>query len=180
MVKKYDYNMNILDIGGGFLPLDNDTIKFDTLANLINNTIQNEFINNNYNINVIAEPGRFLVGTAITIYSTIIGKKIKNDKHIYYIDNGVYGLFNCQMFDYQYPLFDFYKINNNNDNNNNSYDSIIFGPTCDSLDLVRENIKLPNLNINDKLIFNNVGAYTIVSSTFFNGLNNYDIYYHDD
>lgn len=46
----------------------------------------------------------------------------------------------------------------------------IWGPTCDSLDLVSEACLLPScLNIGDWILFESMGAYTIPTSTNFNG-----------
>ena len=50
-----------------------------------------------------------------------------------------------------------------------SYRSTVFGPTCDGLDTILENTRLPKLKIGDYLAFENMGAYTISSGSSFNG-----------
>ena len=47
--------------------------------------------------------------------------------------------------------------------------SSLFGPTCDSLDVICRDIDLPDLNIGDVLYFTNMGAYTVASGSAFNG-----------
>ena len=43
------------------------------------------------------------------------------------------------------------------------------GPTCDSTDVIANDIDLELLNIDDIIYFNNMGAYTIPLRTPFNG-----------
>jgi len=45
----------------------------------------------------------------------------------------------------------------------------VFGPTCDAFDTITLSAELPELEINDLVYSENMGAYTIASSTFFNG-----------
>lgn len=53
--------------------------------------------------------------------------------------------------------------------NSTLYSSSIWGPTCDGLDQVIENILLPELKLGDWLIFENMGAYTLPVASPFNG-----------
>ena len=49
------------------------------------------------------------------------------------------------------------------------YTSTIFGPTCDSIDVICRSVLLPKLNIGDWLYFTNMGAYTMAAASSFNG-----------
>jgi ornithine decarboxylase len=49
------------------------------------------------------------------------------------------------------------------------FTSVLAGPTCDSIDVIYDNISLPHLEIGDLLIFRSMGAYTSASSSNFNG-----------
>ena len=45
----------------------------------------------------------------------------------------------------------------------------VFGPTCDAFDTISVAEELPELEIGDLLYAENIGAYSIASSTYFNG-----------
>ena len=45
---------------------------------------------------------------------------------------------------------------------------MLAGPTCDSIDVIDEDIDLPPLEIGDVLVARMMGAYTLASATEFN------------
>ena len=45
-----------------------------------------------------------MVKKSHTLEVSVIGKKVIDNKSIYYINDGIYGSFNCIIFDYQNPL----------------------------------------------------------------------------
>ena len=51
-----------------------------------------------------------------------------------------------------------------------TYSSSIWGPTCDGIDCVKEECRLPELDIEDWLIFRDMGAYTMCAASTFNGM----------
>jgi len=174
---KYDIKIKLIDIGGGFEAFDKDDLNsFENTANQINNGI-NDFFSNIDDIKFIAEPGRYMVQTSHTLILTIIAKKYNNNKFIYYVNDGVYGSFNCIIFDHQIPNI----VPLNPKEPNTLYKSKLFGNTCDSMDEIIDEIYLPELYINDKLYVNNFGAYTTsAKSDSFNGyiVNDYKYIYH--
>src|SRR3989339_1766768 len=90
--------MNLLDIGGGFpAPYDPTVKPFRELAKKINTELDRLFPKN---IQILAEPGRFMVATAGTAVSKIIGKAVRDGKLCYYIDDGVYHTFSGIIFDH--------------------------------------------------------------------------------
>jgi len=48
--------------------------------------------------------------------------------------------------------------------------SATFGPTCDAFDTISLPDELPDLEIDDLVYAENIGAYSIASTTYFNGL----------
>ena len=46
--------------------------------------------------------------------------------------------------------------------------SVLAGPTCDSIDVIDEDIALPELEIGDLVVGRMIGAYTSASATDFN------------
>ncbi|MFA5191024.1 MAG: type III PLP-dependent enzyme [Verrucomicrobiia bacterium] len=152
--------MNLLDIGGGFpAPYDATVKPFRELAKVINREIDRLFPKE---VQILAEPGRFLVATAATAISKIIGKAVRDGKLCYYINDGVYHTFSGVIFDHcHYHLKSFKKAP--------TQICSVFGPTCDALDVVSMAENLPDLQRGDLLYSENIGAYSHASSTYFNG-----------
>jgi len=153
--------MNLLDIGGGFpAPYDPTVRPFKELAKKINTELDRLFPKD---VQILAEPGRFMVATAGTAVSKIIGKAVRDGKLCYYIDDGVYHTFSGIIFDHcHYNPKAFKK--------GPAQICTVFGPTCDALDVVSIADELPvNLERGDLLYTVNIGAYSIASSTPFNG-----------
>jgi ornithine decarboxylase len=153
--------MNLLDIGGGFPAPYDDTVKpFRELARILNREIDRLFPKE---VQILAEPGRFLVATAGTAVSSIVGKAVRDGKLCYYIDDGVYHTFSGVIFDHCHYHFSAFK-------KGPTQVCSVFGPTCDALDVVSMTEQLPeNLKLGDLLYSTNVGAYSHASSTWFNG-----------
>ncbi len=153
--------MNLLDIGGGFpVPYDSSVKPFRELARKINSELNRLFPKD---IQILAEPGRFMVATAGTAVSKIIGKAMRDGKLCYYIDDGVYHTFSGIIFDHcHYHPKAFKK--------GSTQICTVFGPTCDGLDVISLAEELPaNLERGDLLYTDNIGAYSAASSTWFNG-----------
>jgi ornithine decarboxylase len=152
--------MNLIDIGGGFpAPYDSSVKPFRELAKVINGEIDRLFPKD---IQVLAEPGRFLVATAGTAVSKVIGKAVRDGKPCYYINDGVYHTYSGVIFDHcKYPIKAFKK--------GETQLSAVFGPTCDALDVVSMAENLPTLERGDLVYSVNIGAYSHASSTYFNG-----------
>ena len=84
---------------------------------------------------------------------------------IYYLNDGIYGSFNCMVFDYKKPII----LPFNERNEKKMFKSKIFGPTCDSIDLISKEVYLPELTIGEWVYVENFGAYTTAASSSFNG-----------
>jgi ornithine decarboxylase len=154
------HEIKILDIGGGFPVRYNRHVQpFSVLARKINAEITRLFP---ADIEILAEPGRFLVATAATVVATVIGKAVRDGKPSYYIDDSVYHTFSGIIFDHcQYGIRSFRKGQNEI--------SAVFGQTCDGLDTISQSENLPDLEIGDLVYSENIGAYSNASSTWFNG-----------
>jgi len=172
---QYKYNIKLIDIGGGFQFIDTDIIKFDDIADQINKGVDDFFKDND--VEFIAEPGRFMVEKSHTLILNVIGKKKELIDGVpyfnYYVNDGIYSSFNCLIFDHKKPIFKLL----NEPKINNIYISKIFGPTCDSMDLIYDNRLLPELFIGDFIYIENFGAYTTSAMSKFNGFNLKDFKY---
>ncbi len=153
--------MNLMDIGGGFpAPYDANVRPFRELARLLNREIERLFPEKN--IEILAEPGRFIVATAATLVAKVIGKAERDGKRCYYIDDGVYHTYSGILFDHmRYPVKAFRR--------GPTQPSAVFGPTCDALDTISLAEPLPDLKLNDLVYTENIGAYSHASATHFNG-----------
>ncbi len=154
------HKIKILDIGGGFPVKYNSKVKsFKTLARKLKTEINRLFPKE---IEILAEPGRFMVANAGTLVAKVIGKAVRDGKTCYYIDDGVYHTFSGIVFDHcAYPLKAF--------KDGEKKVSAVFGPTCDAFDTISVAEELPELEIGDLVYAENIGAYSIASSTCFNG-----------
>ena len=104
-------------------------------------------------------------------------------KHADYINDGVYGAFNCILFDHQHvtpyvlSLSQSFHIppsspspSSPNEHAHALAKASVWGPTCDSIDLVCPSVHLPSsLRVGDWLGFDNMGAYTRCAASMFNG-----------
>ena len=158
--KAREVDLKLLDIGGGFPANYDDTVPaFKVLAQAINTELDRLFPQP---IEIIAEPGRFLVASAATAIAQVIGKAVRGGKLCYYVNDGVYQTFSGVIFDHcQYPLKAFTK--------GPTLLCSVFGPTCDALDTISLAEQLPDMELGDYVYAPNIGAYSAASSTSFNG-----------
>jgi ornithine decarboxylase len=158
--KSRGFNLQLLDIGGGFpAAYDASVPKIGSLAKKINYELDRLFPKT---VEILAEPGRFLVASAGSAVSKIIGKAVRGDKLCYYVDDGVYHTYSGIIFDHcTYHMKSF--------KSGPTQLCAVFGPTCDALDTISLAEQLPDLKMGDYLYSNTIGAYSAASSTHFNG-----------
>ena len=113
-------------------------------------------------VRVIAEPGRYIVGPAAVGVASVMGRARREGHWWYYLDDGLYGSYSGQLFDHtRYPVE---ALRDGPER----LPSVLAGPTCDSTDVVAENLMLPQLKAGDLLVGRAMGAYTWASATDFN------------
>lgn len=152
--------IDLLDIGGGF-PVDYGQGGADIEAFCA--PLRDALAAAPSYLRVIAEPGRVLVAAAVTGVFTVIGKALREERPWYYLDDGIYGSFSGQVFEQaSYPMRVF--------RDGPRRASVLAGPTCDSVDVISEDIALPDLQVGDLVIAGMMGAYTAASATEFNSL----------
>ena len=159
--RKKGYELDIIDIGGGFPAIyDSNVPRFEKLAVILNQEFDRLFPSE---VEIIAEPGRFIAATSSILVSEIIGKAKRNNKIFYHINDGVYQTFSGVINDHWIPNFSAFK-------RGKKEICAVVGQTCDSFDKISLAENLPgNLSIGDYLYTKNIGAYSIASSTKFNG-----------
>ena len=150
----------VLDIGGGF-PIDylEPASPIDAFCEPIRTALRGL----PEGTRILAEPGRFICGPAGTILTTVMGRAWRDGRWWYYLDDGLYGSFSGQLYDHaRYPVAAL------RDKPGPRFHSVLAGPTCDSIDVVREDIELPELEAGDVIVGRQMGAYTVASATDFN------------
>ncbi|PIA60420.1 hypothetical protein AQUCO_00300135v1 [Aquilegia coerulea] len=162
--------MHMLDIGGGFTA----TPQFDDAAATIKAALESYF-GDEPGVEIISEPGRFFAETPFTLVTNIIGKRVRGNVKEYWINDGLYGSMMNMLHDPDRvigtvkPL----ALNSYPDNTTCSglmtYSSTVYGPIANSLDTVLTNYQLPELNVNDWIVFSEMGAYSASAGSKFNG-----------
>ncbi len=151
--------LSTLDIGGGFpvsyskhvTPIDEFCVPINEALNELPETVH-----------VIAEPGRFIVAQSMMSVASVMGQAEREGQIWYYLDDGIYGSFSGLMFDdAQYPLVTLKQ-------GGEYLPSVLAGPTCDSIDVIAENVMLPQLDNGDLVVGRMMGAYTSATATDFN------------
>jgi ornithine decarboxylase len=152
-------NLDLLDIGGGFPIAYGGTMQpIREFCRPIRHALKNL----PRGVRVIAEPGRFIAGPAGTSVATVVGRAQREGRWWYYLDDGMYGSYNGQLYDHaRYPI-------DVPGGKGPTHPSVLAGPTCDSIDVVREDIPLPELQLGDLVVGRMMGAYTACSATDFN------------
>ena len=147
-----------LDIGGGF-PIDYaqrapDIGRFCA-------PIRKALARLPARVRVIAEPGRYIAGPAAIGVATVMGRARREGHWWYYLDDGLYGSYSGQLYDHaRYPVEAL--------RTGPLLPAVLAGPTCDSIDVIAENLMLPELRAGDLIVGRAMGAYTWASASEFN------------
>lgn len=161
LIEEYEVPIRILDIGGGF-PVDYDH-GGDIDIQAFCAPIRAALAKLPEHVEVIAEPGRYLIAPAAASITTVVGKAMRGDQPWYYLDDGVYGMFSGRIYDHaRYPLHVFRK--------GETRPSALVGPTCDSIDVIEESLDLPEMEVGDLVVGRMMGAYTAATASTFNSL----------
>ena len=149
-----------LDIGGGF-PIDygqpvQDIGRFCAPLRAALAKIPKR-------VRIIAEPGRYIIGPAAIGVASVMGRARREGHWWYYLDDGLYGSYSGQLYDHaRYPVEPL------RDRGGDRLPSVLAGPTCDSIDVIAENLMLPELKAGDLIVGRAMGAYTWASASEFN------------
>jgi ornithine decarboxylase len=113
-------------------------------------------------LRIIAEPGRYISGPSAIGVSSVMGRAKREGHWWYYLDDGLYGSYSGQLFDHaKYPVESLKE-------SDEKFPSVLAGPTCDSIDVIAENLMLPALKAGDLVVGRAMGAYTWASASEFN------------
>lgn len=149
-----------IDIGGGFT-----AARFIDAATMIKKTLRTL----PSGVKVIAEPGRFFAETSHDLFVRVIGRKpmIRGPGYRYTLDESLYGQFSCIPYDHAKPRW--IRVRAPGEEVRKKVPAVLYGRTCDSVDMIAAAQEAEELMEGDWLWFPNMGAYTSVTSTEFNG-----------
>ena len=153
--------LSLLDIGGGF-PTDYLQGSPPMPIAEFCTPIRGAFRALEDGVRIIAEPGRYLSAPCAVAVASVMGRAQRDGRWWYYLDDGLYGSYSGQMYDHAtYPIEALVD-------DGPSYPSVLAGPTCDSIDVIREGIDLPKLEQGDLVMGRTMGAYTWASASELN------------
>jgi diaminopimelate decarboxylase len=160
--KKFNKYLDYIDIGGGFaskntlkgayLPGTDTCPTFDQYADAITSVIINSDISHEHLPTLILETGRALIDDSGYLIGTVHAtKRMPDGKTALITDIGVNLLFTSFWYDYKItPAQDFGLY---------SEETIVYGPLCMNIDVLREYIQLPPMKKGDNFVISRIGAY---------------------
>jgi ornithine decarboxylase len=176
-LKTVGRNANIIDIGGGYLA---DETDFKEKAEHIRNEIMRvnmDSIGLPRPIEWIAEPGRFFASNSFDFFVRVIGKKRAPAGWAYTVDDSLYGQFSNILFDHATPLW--IRVAEPYERPRKKLGGVLFGRTCDSVDIIAKAESMEELEIGDWLWFPGMGAYTRATASEFNGFPRPEVFIDD-
>ncbi|MDP9064957.1 MAG: type III PLP-dependent enzyme [Pseudomonadota bacterium] len=153
------HSLDLLDIGGGF-PVD-PALSAPPIEDYCA-PIRASLSSLRADVRVIAEPGRYVAAPAAIGVASVMGRAERGGKWWYYLDDGLYGTYSGQMYDHASYAIDTVT------QGDIRYPSVLAGPTCDSIDVIADDISLPKLKSGDLIVGRDMGAYTWASASEFN------------
>lgn len=173
-LRKNNLLTNIINIGGGY-PCQYASGVVPTLEEIggkTNDALKE--INNDFELWL--EPGRGLVASSTVLVVSVIAKVERRGQTWLFLDAGVYnGLFESMSYQgsTRYQVVSMRQIGDGGE----SLFSLA-GPTGDSADVIMKEALLPSeSNVGDRLMFLNVGAYSLTVASHFNGFPKPKVYY---
>ncbi|XP_029369662.1 antizyme inhibitor 1b [Echeneis naucrates] len=179
------FNMNILDIGGGFTGSESQLKQVESAVR----PLLDAYFPPLSGVQVLAQPGSFYVASAFSLAVNVIGKKLlsshwdslaqgensQDTEFLYYMNEGVYGPFSPKLMGNSFAAPSVHKHVLCTEQT--VYPSSLWGPSLDQLDQVVERCLLPELSVGDWLLFSSMGACGLEESTCLSGSPQLPIYY---
>ena len=162
--KKYKRIISYIDMGGGFASKNtlkgsylqgyDATPSFDDFAEAICSAILNAGFEENELPLLILETGRALIDEAGFLLGTVLSnKRLSDGRRATILDFGVNIMFTSFWYDH--------KVSPAQPFSHYTEDSVLYGPLCMNIDIIRENITLPPLKKEDNVVVHTVGAYNM-------------------
>ena len=162
--EKYNKTIQYLDLGGGFpstntlkgsfLPGTDTVPTIDQFADVITEVVLGFGFKPEELPLLILETGRALIDDAGYLLGTVLAnKRLSDGRSSTILDFGVNSLFTSFWYDH--------KVSPAQESGQYTEETVLYGPLCMNIDIVRENITLPLLQRGDHLVVHRVGAYNM-------------------
>lgn len=161
---EFQIGVDFIDIGGGFastntlyeqyLPGDISSPDLSQYAEHIGRAFnESRFARKNQPV-LILETGRALVDESGYLITSVVGKKTLPDgQRALVVDAGINMLYTSTW--YKHNFTPAQPITGTIEN------TTIYGPLCMNIDVLRQGIRFPDLQVGDKIIIHPVGAYNV-------------------
>jgi len=162
--KKFGKTIQYIDMGGGFaskntlkgsyLPGSDTSPGFEQFAEAISTALLNAgFVEKDLPL-LILETGRAMIDDAGFLLGTVLAnKRLSDGRRATIMDFGVNILFTSFWYNH--------KISPAQEFSTYTEDTVMYGPLCMNIDVVRDNVTLPLLKKNDNVVVHTVGAYNM-------------------
>jgi diaminopimelate decarboxylase len=161
---QFDIKLDYIDLGGGFaskntligqyLPAEQVVPTMEQFADAITSEMLEFATSPDDMPTLILETGRALIDDAGYLLSTVLAtKRLSTGKRSIVIDAGVNILFTS--FWYKHKILPAQESGIQTEN------ATIYGPLCMNIDVIRDDITLPVLKKDDKIVIHYVGAYEV-------------------
>ena len=168
--KNLGFEIEYIDLGGGFTssstllqqysPGNVSNPSMSSYAIAITSALLGAGFSPNRLPTLILETGRALVDdSGFLLTSVVANKRLPNGVRSLIIDAGVNTLFTSFWYKHEILL--------TKEPDNLLEETIIYGPLCMNIDVVRESIRLPPVNVGETLVIKPVGAYNVTQSMQF-------------
>ncbi len=164
LMRAHGVTVQFLDIGGGFasptklkaqyLPGEQASPPFDRYAAAVAEGLTALDYPPDLEPTIVLETGRALVDEAGSLISTVLAnKRMPDGQRGLVIDAGVNVLFTSFWYDHDVvPAQPFGGL---------SEPTVIYGPLCMNIDVVRDTVSFPSMRVGDRVVFRTVGAYNV-------------------
>lgn len=149
-----------INMGGGYL------YRYSSNIDALRQTIRH--VRDRYNLHIFFEPGKGIIGESGYIVATVLDLFESDGKNVAVLDTAVNHM--PEVFEYQNTP----RVMGQTESGPYSY--ILAGSTCLAGDLFGEYRFEQPLSAGSKVVFWDMGAYTMVKANLFNGINLPNIY----
>jgi len=160
VIKKYNLNLDYLDVGGGYFGIFPNKPTFNDYAEAFHRPLKDYGLDD---LRIIVEPGNALTASSFKFLSEVIDVKKVDYKTRFVTTDG-----SRNDIDPFFKKTDYLKkILYTSDNRDTEPLQIITGCTCLEYDRLFNLTDMPRLEVGDRILYNNVGAYTLTLSPQF-------------